>query len=188
MSVNVEIFAKNIELTEAIKGYIEKKVSKLDRFIKEIDETRFDITYSKTARNVNERHSAQITLHGHGYILRAEERSDDLYAAIDLVMDKILRQIERYKGKKYRSFTTAKNATENIDITESEKEPVSEKPIIVRRKRFKLSPMDEMDAIEQMNMVGHEDFYIFFNLKSNRINIVYRRRDGNYGIIEPEME
>ena len=188
MSVNVEIFAKNIELTEAIKSYIEKKVSKLDRFIKEIDETRFDITYSKTARNVNERNSAQITLHGHGYILRAEERSDDLYAAIDLVMDKILRQIERYKGKKYHSLTAAKNATEERDITESEKERISEKPIIARRKRFKLSPMDEIEAIEQMNMVGHEDFYIFFNVKSNRMNIVYRRRDGNYGIIEPELE
>jgi putative sigma-54 modulation protein len=188
VSVNVEVFAKNIELTEAIKSYIEKKVSKLDRFIKEIDETRFDVTYSKTARNVNERHSAQITLHGPGFILRAEERSDDLYAAIDLVMDKILRQIERYKGKKYRNLTAAKNVAEELDISEPEKDLVSEKPIIVRRKHFKLSPMSEMEAIEQMNMVGHEDFYIFFNFKSNKMNIVYRRRDGNYGIIEPELE
>ena len=188
MSIQVEIFAKNLELTEAIKGYIEKKVTKLDRFIKEINETRFDITYSKTARNVVERYSAQITLRGPGFILRAEERSDDLYAAIDLVMDKILRQIERYKGKKYRSLTAAKNAAEELEMAESEKELILEKPIIVRRKRFKLNPMNEMEAIEQMNMVGHEDFFIFFNIKSNKMNIVYRRRDGNYGIIEPELE
>jgi putative sigma-54 modulation protein len=188
MNEHVEIFAKNLELTEAIKGYIEKKVSKLDRFIREIDETRFDITYSKSARNVNERHSAQITLHGSGFILRAEERSDDLYAAIDLVMDKILRQIERYKGKKYRSLTAAKNAAEGKEITDSEQNLILEKPIIVRRKRFKLSPMGEMEAIEQMNMVGHEDFFIFFNNQTNKMNIVYRRRDGNYGVIEPELE
>ena len=188
MNVNVEVFAKNIELTEAIRSYIEKKVSKLDRFIKEVDETRFDITYSKTARNVNERHSAQITLHGPGFILRAEERSDDLYAAIDQVMDKILRQIERYKGKKYRNQTAAKNVAEELDISEPEKDLILEKPVILRRKNFKLQPMDEMEAIEQMNMVGHEDFYIFFNIKSNKINIVYRRRDGNYGVIEPELE
>jgi putative sigma-54 modulation protein len=188
VSVNVEIFARNIELTEAIKGYIEKKVSKLDRFIKEIDETRFDVTYSKTVRDVNERHSAQITLHGSGFILRAEERSDDLYTAIDLVMDKILRQIERYKGKKYHSLTAAKNIAEEMEISEPEKDLVSEKPIIVRRKQLKLSPMNETEAIEQMNMVGHEDFFIFFNIKSNKMNIVYLRRDGNYGIIEPDLE
>jgi putative sigma-54 modulation protein len=187
MSSNVEIFARNIELTEAIKGYIEKKVSKLDRFINEIDETRFDITYSKTARDVNERHSAQITLHGPGFILRAEERSDDLYTAIDLVMDKILRQIERYKGKKYHSRTAAKSVAEKMEISEPERDLDSEKPIIVRRKRFKLNPMDETEAIEQMNLEGHEDFYVFFNNRSNKMNIVYLRRDGNYGIIEPEI-
>ena len=163
-------------------------MSKLDRFIKDIDETRFDITYSKTARIVNERHSAQITLHGSGFILRAEERSDDLYTAIDLVMDKILRQIERYKGKKYRNLTAARNVAEEFENSETEKDLVSVKPIIVRRKRFKLSPMDETEAIEQMNMVGHEDFFIFFNNKSGKLNIVYLRRDGNYGIIEPELE
>ena len=188
MSVNVEVFAKNIELTEAIKSYIEKKVTKLDRFIKEVDETRFDVTYSKTARNVNERHSAQITLHGPGFILRAEERSDDLYAAIDLVMDKILRQIERYKGKKYRNQTAAKNMIEEMDISGPEKDLTLEEPVILRRKNFKLHPMDEMEAIDQMNMIGHEDFYVFFNIKSNKINVVYRRRDGNYGVIEPELE
>ena len=187
MSLNVEIFARNIELTESIKSHIEKKVSKLDRFIKEIDETRFDITYSKTARDVNERYSAQITLHGSGFILRAEERSDDLYTAIDLVLNKILRQIERYKGKKYHNHIAVKTIAGESEISEPEKDLISEKPIIVRRKRFKLNPMDELEAIEQMNMVGHEDFFIFFNIKSNKMNIVYRRRDGNYGVIEPEL-
>lgn len=183
MTVNVQIFAKNLELTEAIKGYIEKKVTKLDRFIKEGSETRFDITYSKTARNVNERHSAQITLRGSGYILRAEERSEDLYTAIDLVMDKIMRQVERFKGKRSRNHhPEQEQLMEKLDL----EEPV-EKPRIVRRKNFKILPMNEMEAIDQMNMLGHEDFFVFLDNKSNKINIVYRRRDGNYGVIEPEL-
>lgn len=184
MTVDVKIFSKNLELTEAIKGYINKKVSKLERFMKEGSETRFDITYSKTARNVNERHSAQITLRGPGFILRAEERSEDLYAAIDLVMDKIMRQIERFKGKRNRNHQVEReHVTEKFNLEES-----IEKPRIVRRKNFRISPMNELDAIEQMNMLGHEDFFIFINNKSNKINIVYRRRDGNYGVIEPEFD
>jgi len=184
MAVKIDIFAKNLELTDAIKGYIEKKVSKLDRFMKEVTETRFDISYSKTARNVSERHTAQITLQGPGFILRAEERSEDLYAAIDLVMDKITRQIERYKGKRSRNHRIGrKMISEKIRPDES-----IEKPIIVRRKYFKISPMSEIEAIEQMNLVGHEDFFVFLNQKTNKMNIVYRRRDGNYGIIEPELE
>jgi putative sigma-54 modulation protein len=185
MSVKVDIFSKNLELTEAIKGYVEKKVTKLDRFLKEVNETRFDITHSKTARNVNERHSAQITLRGPGFILRAEERSDDLYAAIDLVIDKILRQIERFKGKRNRNHVMEKESEKEFI---SEKLEIEEKPRIVRRKNFKISPMNESDAIEQMNLLGHEDFFVFFNIKTNKMNIVYRRRDRNYGIIEPELE
>jgi putative sigma-54 modulation protein len=187
MTLEIDIFAKNLELTEAIKGYIQKKVSKLDRFLKQVNETRFDITYSKTARNVNERHSAQITLRGPGFILRAEERSEDLYAAIDLVMDKILRQIERFKGKRSRNHQNGKGIDMDL-VAEKIKEETIEKSKIVRRKHFRISPMNEPEAIEQMNLLGHEDFFVFFNIHTNKINIVYRRRDGNYGIIEPELE
>lgn len=184
MTVEVQIFAKNLELTEAIRDYITKKVAKLDRFMKKGSETRFDITFSKNARNVNERNSAQITLRGAGFILRAEERSEDMYAAIDLVMDKILRQVERYKGKQNRNHHTG------FDLLRKQrgKEEAIEKYKIVRRKQFKISPMNEIDAIEQMNLLSHEDFFIFLNRKTNKINIAYRRRDGNYGLIEPELE
>lgn len=184
MTVEVQIFAKNVELTEAIRDYITKKVSKLDRFMMKGNETRFDITFSKNSRNVNERNSAQITLRGPGFILRAEERSDDMYAAIDLVMDKILRQVERYKGKQIRT----QQAGPDLTIEPFEKREPFEKYKIVRRKHFKISPMSETDAIEQMNLLGHEDFFIFLNHKTNKINVAYRRRDGNYGLIEPELE
>ncbi len=184
MTLEVQIFSKNVELTEAIRDYITKKVAKLDRFMKKGSETRFDISVSKTARNVKERNSAQITLRGPGFILRAEERSEDMYAAIDLVMDKILRQVERYKGKQSRNH----QAGPDLLMEQHETEGPIEKYKIVRRKHFKISPMNEADAIEQMNLLGHEDFFIFFNNKTNKINIAYRRRDRNYGLIEPELE
>ena len=184
MTVDVQIFAKNVELTESIRDYITKKVAKLDRFMKKGSETRFDISFSKTARNVNERNSAQITLRGAGFILRAEERSEDMYAAIDLVMDKILRQVERYKGKQSRNH----QSSPELLVKQHGKKELVEKYKIVRRKNFKIIPMNEVDAIEQMNLLGHEDFFIFFNNKTNKINIAYRRRDGNYGLIEPELE
>jgi len=189
MTSNVKIFPKNLEMTDAINQYIDKKISKLDRHLNEIDEIQFDITYSKTARVVNERYTAQMTLRGRGFILRAEERSDDLYAAIDLVTEKIKRQIERYKGKRYRSFTAAKQSQEKTPLVEGNRDTDEvEIPGIVKHKKFRITPMTESEAIEEMNLLGHEDFYIFFNNKTNAINVLYRRRDGNYGIIEPEFK
>jgi putative sigma-54 modulation protein len=187
MNQKVDTFTKNLELTDAIRDYILKKTGKLDRFLKEIEDIRIDLSYSKTARNTKERYISQITLRGRGFILRAEERSDDLYSAIDLMVNKIQRQIERYKGKRYRSLSSIKPIIEKVTQKSTEIEPQEISSPIVRRKRFKLIPMDELEAIEQMNLLSHEDFFIFFNVKSQAINVLYRRRDGNYGIIEPEI-
>ena len=100
-----------------------------------------------------------------------------------MVMDKIERQIERYKGKKYRSRAGAIPASELL--TQEVEEQVQ--PLIARRKKFMLVPMDELEAVEQMNLLGHEDFFVFFNINTNSINVLYKRRDGSYGIIEPEL-
>jgi putative sigma-54 modulation protein len=186
--MKTNIFTKNLELTETIQQYILKKTSKLDKYLNEIDEIRVDVAYSKTARSTNDRHIAQITLYGRGFILRAEERSDDLYAAFDQVTDKIQRQIERYKGKRERGKTSGKPIKEYLSESEKQGGTQEENSPIVRRKKFKLSPMDELEAIEQMKQLGHEDFFVFYNLKSNGINVLYRRRDGTYGLIEPLLE
>ena len=116
-------------------------------------------------------------------LLRAEERADSIKSALDLVIDKIERQIERYKGKKYRSRAGAIPASDLL-TEEMPEEPI---PSIVRRKKFMLVPMDELEAIEQMNLLGHEDFFIFYNIGTNSVNVLYKRRDGSYGIIEPEL-
>jgi len=179
----VDIYTKEIELTDDIKDYINKKVTRLYRYLNQIDETRVDLTHAKTAREVNNRFVAQITLRGRGFILRAEERAGDIKAALDLVMDKIERQVDRYKGKKYKSRATAIPASELL----AEEIVEESKPLIARRKKFNLIPMDELEAIEQMNLLGHEDFFIFYNADTSAINVLYKRRDGSYGIIEPEL-
>ena len=181
MNDNVDIFVKDLELTDEIREYIDKKTPRLERYLDQIDETRIDLAYAKTAREPNNRFVAQITLRGRGFILRAEERAADIKPALDMVMDKIERQIERYKGKKYRSRSGATPASELLQEEEIEEMP----PLIVRRKKFNLIPMDELEAIEQMNLLGHEDFFIFYNADTNSINVLYKRRDGSYGIIQP---
>ncbi len=103
MNKKLDIFTKEMELSDEIRDYIDKKISRLYRYLEQIDETRIDLTHARTAKEESNRFVAQITLRGRGFILRAEERSDNIKAALDLVMDKIERQIERYKGKKYHN-------------------------------------------------------------------------------------
>jgi len=111
---------------------------------------------------------------------------------LDTALDKIQRRIERYKGKRYRGRGDGRSAAEVVpqpeEVVEVEEEETEEvTPMIVRRKRFILQPMDEMEAIEQMSLLGHENFFIFYNINTHAINVLYRRRDGTLGLIEPEI-
>jgi putative sigma-54 modulation protein len=184
MNDKVDIFVKNMDLSDETKEYIGKKIPRLERYLDQIDETRIDLAYVKTAREADCRFVAQITLRGRGFILRAEERANEIKPAIDMVMDKIERQIERYKGKKYHNRPTSPTAE---DLMMQEEEMEEARPLIARRKTFTLAPMDEMEAIEQMNLLGHEDFFIFYNAQTSSISVLYKRRDGTYGIIQPEL-
>ena len=185
MALEVEIYTRNMELTDRIQEYVNKKVGKLDRFLPGIEEARVDLTYDKSVRSMTDRQVAQITIRGKGFILRSEERADDIFAALDTALDKMQRQIERYKGKHYRGRGDGKSAAEVIEQTVAEDEASGTGPIIARRKTFRLQPMNELEAIEQMALLGHENFYIFYNVNTNSINVLYSRRDGSYGLIEP---
>ena len=191
MTLQVEIYSRNLELTERIQDYVTKKVSRLDRYLPGIEEARVDLAYIKSARSLSDRQVAQLTVRGKGFILRSEERADDIFAAIDTALEKMQRRIERYKGKHYRGRGDGKSAAEVAEDVEPE--PISEEesselpPAIVRRKRFILTPMDELEAIEQMSLLGHESFFVFYNANTNAVNVLYRRRDGMYGLIEPEI-
>ena len=125
-------------------------------------------------------------MHGKGYTLRTEERADDIFTAIDAAIEKMQRQIERFKGKRLHGRGDGTPASEVVkEIIEPE--DVDDTPIIARRKQFTLVPMDEMEAIEQMNMLGQESFFVFYNANTSTINVLYRRRDGKYGLIEPAL-
>jgi putative sigma-54 modulation protein len=186
MAQKIEIVARNMRLTEHLKDYIEKKAAKLERHLQEIEEIRVEVSHAKTARNATDRQVAQMTLHGKGFILRTEERADDIHAAFDAALDKMQRQVERYKGKHYRGRGDGRSAAEVVE----EQMPVDEEtgellPLIGRRKKFIVLPMNEDEAVEQMRLLGHDNFFIFFNAEQNSMQVLYRRRDGSYGLIEP---
>jgi putative sigma-54 modulation protein len=186
MEFKVEISAKNMEVTERISDYVNKKVAKFDRLLTGIEEVHVDLSHLKNARNVNDRNVAQITIRGKGFILRAEERSDDIFTALDTTLDKVQRQIERFKGKRERGRGDGTPASA-VMPGEAIADDSGPQPIVVRRKEFTLVPMDEAEAVEQMALLGHENFFIFYNANSNSINVLYRRRDGSYGLIEPKI-
>jgi len=187
MTVKIDIFTKNLELTDRLNDYVNTKVAKLEKFLDEVDECRVDLSYIKTARNTGDRHVAQLTLRGKGFILRSEERSDSIFSAVDAALDKMRRQIRRYKGKRDRGRGDGQTIAEAIDIPYPEDEKEEEEPVIVRRKRFMLAPMDELEAVEQMKLLGHENFFVFYNANTSEFNVLYRRRDDTYGIIIPEI-
>ena len=186
MALKVDISAKNMEVTERINTYINTKISRLDRHLSNIEDTRVDLAYIKSARNASDRQVAQITIRGRGFILRVEERADDIFAAFDAALDKMNRQVERLKGKRIRGRGDGTPASEVAPET-AEVEETPAQPTIVRRKEFTLHPMDEQEALEQMVLLGHENFFIFYNANTNSMNVLYRRRDGTYGLIDPKI-
>ena len=186
MANKVETTARNMRLTDNTREYVEKKAAKLERHLPGIDEIRIELSHAKTARSATDRQVAQLTVRGKRFILRTEERADDLHAAFDSALDKIQRQIERYKGKHYHGRGDGRSAAE---VVEQEEWPVDETgellPLIARRKKFIMLPMTEEEAVEQMRLLGHDNFFIFFNAEQNSIQVLYRRRNGTYGLIEP---
>lgn len=185
MALEVKIFVRDIKLTDRIHDYVETKVSKLDRYLSDINDARVDLTYIKSARDANDRYAAQITIRGKGFVLRAEERADDIFSAFDMALPKVQRRMRRFKGKHHKQRNDALAADEVVaDMFEMLEN--DESPEIVRRKHFMLTPMDELEAIEQMDLLGHEKFFIFLSANSGQVNVLYKRHDGRYGIIEPE--
>lgn len=187
MAQNLEILGSDFEVTDHIRDYVTKKVEKFDRHLDKIDDIRVDLAHIKAARSAADRYVAQMTVRGRGFILRAEERADDIRTAMDKTIDKLSRQIVRFKEKRSWGRGDGKSVVEmemeDIEVATEEDEGTT--PVILRRKKFDVIPMDEMEAIEQMKLLGHDNFFIFCNAKSGAVNVLYRRRDGTYGLIEP---
>jgi putative sigma-54 modulation protein len=177
------IQGKNIEVTDRLREYVEKKVSRLDRYMSDIAEARVELS-TESARSAEHRQVAQLTLRAKRKILRAEERTDDIFASIDAMVNKIHRQIARYKGKRRGRERGVEEMPLSDEYYVEEEDELSRR--IVRTKRFNMAPMDEVEAVEQMELLGH-DFFVFYNVNDDGINVLYRRRDGDYGLIQPVL-
>jgi putative sigma-54 modulation protein len=179
------IKGKNVEVTDRLRDYVEKKIGKLDRYLPSITEAWVELS-TEGARAAQDRQVCQVTVRSNGTILRAEERSDDMFTSIDTVLDKMYRQIARYKGKRKNRWRGAGMAAEPLPL-ELEEEPEEESSNIVRVKSFAMTPMHPDEAVEQMELLGH-DLFVFFNADEGQVNVIYRRKDGNYGLLQPELQ
>lgn len=186
------IQGKNIEITDAINEYVHQKIERAVSHFQNIT-TEVDVHLS-VARNprISSKQVAEVTLYANGTVIRSEESSEDLYASIDLVADKIARQLRKYKEKRLDQKT---------QVTVKVGEVVSEVPVkedligdrtpelpadVLRMKYFAMPPMALESALEQLQLVDH-DFYVFCNIKTNEINVIYERNHGGYGVIQPRQ-
>ncbi len=188
MTIEVMISGHDVSIPSRLKEYIEKKVVKLERYLPELGQVRVDLSVERAARDADDRQVVQLTARPHGTFLRAEERTNDMFAAVDLALEKMQRQIEHYKARHRRGRGDGVGlATAAI---EAEGEPETQPgagPLVVRRKRYPISPMTEAEAIEQMPLLQHENFFIFYNAETAKMNVLYTRKDGTLGLIVPEV-
>ena len=171
-----KIRGEKIKVTSAIQDYVETKLSRLDKYFKDADAEASVLIKVK-----GKEQAIEVTIPYDKYTLRSEERRDDLYAAIDLVIDKLEGQIRKNKTKLKRQLKKSEEFF-NFDYEIASDEDEFDNRI-VKRKSFEMKPMSEEEAILELELVGH-DFYIYRDAKTNDINVLYRRKDGNYGIIE----
>jgi putative sigma-54 modulation protein len=175
------IRGENIEVTPALHEYVEKKVSKLERYFDSIPQSDVHVNL----KVYNDEQEIEVTIPMPNLLLRAEEKHQDMYAAIDLVVQKLERQIRKHKTKINRKFRQPNDAKYMFATSPLKEEYLEDESIeVVRTKRFNLKPMDSEEAILQMDMLGH-NFFVFTSAISGNTNVVYRRKDGRYGLIEP---
>jgi putative sigma-54 modulation protein len=194
--MDISIRVKNFTLSPRMEEYAEKKLSKLERYLPNIIEASLELHNEK--HNGKEQPSAQLTVRNkRGTVLRAEDKKQaDLFAAIDVVVDKMYKQIRSYKGKTQKRKGT-KWAESEPEWAGMEEVPLDEPEIddydnqrelqVLRRKVIALTPMSEQEAIDQMELLGH-NFFVFYNGTEDTINVLYRREDGNFGILTPQID
>ncbi|MDJ0703017.1 MAG: ribosome-associated translation inhibitor RaiA [Leptolyngbyaceae cyanobacterium MO_188.B28] len=186
------IQGKNIEITDAIHNYVQQKIEKaVSHFQNLTNEVDVNLSVARNPR-ITPKQSAEVTLYLNGAVVRAEESSENLYASIDLVANKITRQLRKYKEKRQvKNHITVKSTDDLLeqaptyDISEviNGRQPKLPEDV-VRTKYFAMSPMSVQEALEQLELVGH-DFYMFQNVETGELNVIYERNHGGYGLIQP---
>jgi len=175
--LQVQVRGRNMEVTSALKEYVEKRVGKLSRYLDGISEAQVTLTVEKGS------HRVEVTIPINSMILRGEEATQDMYASVDLVVEKLEKQVRKYKGKLLRRMGKTAGETEGLPAPGGTAE---NGPQLVRTKRFAMKPMSIDEAVLQMNLLGH-NFFVFTNAETEQVNVLYKRKDGNYGLIEPEV-
>lgn len=177
--MKITVTGKNIEVTDALRDTVIRKISKLDKYFNPDVETQVTLSVQKN------HHIIEVTIPFDGVILRGEESTDDMYASIDKVLDKLERQILKHKTRLERKLR--ENSLKGVDVKPGEAEDEEEyEPLVVRTKKFAIKPMPVDEAILQMDLLGHS-FFVFLNADTEEVNVVYKRKDGRYGLIEPEF-
>ncbi|WP_202079327.1 ribosome hibernation-promoting factor, HPF/YfiA family [Caldalkalibacillus salinus] len=180
----------NIEVTAALRDYVEKKIGRLDRYFSEDLTSDVHVTMKVLTK---EQHNVEVTIPMTKLLLRAEEKHEDMYAAIDLVVEKLERQIRKHKTKVNRRFKNEAQSVKYMSLDSTapaldyytEEEEDEDQIDIVRTKRFNLKPMDAEEAVLQMDLLGH-NFFVFNDSEEDKVSVVYKRKDGRYGLIQPE--
>ena len=188
------IQGKNIEITDAIRSYVDQKISKAVNHFKHLtNEVDVNLSVARNGR-VNPKQSAEVTLYINGAVVRAEESSENLYASIDLVANKITRQLRKYKEKRHSRKGLPVKPNDALLASEIPTADVSQlltkapelPEAVVRSKYFSMPPMTIHEALEQLELVDH-DFYMFLNAETGEINVVYERNHGGYGLLQPKQ-
>jgi putative sigma-54 modulation protein len=193
--MQLQVSGRNLDVSAAIREYAERKLARIERHLTE--DTRVDLELAiERNRSISASQHAELTVWTRGPVLRAHEYAEDMYAAIDLAVDKLDRQVRRYRERRrhWRPHHQAREAEALLPLSEDDEaaslamangsEPEAHIPSIVKTKRFNMKPMHPDEAALQLELVGHE-FYVFLNAESDAVAVIYRRRDGNLGVIEP---
>lgn len=175
--MNITVYGKNIQLTDALKEVATKKISRLDKFFTKDIEAKIVLSVERTRQKV------EVTIPFNGRILRVEEASEDMYSSIDDAVESLEKQIRKHKTKlEDRKHSSESIKFENVEPLEEEEEDFK----VVKTKRFAIKPMSIEEAVLQMDLLKH-DFFVFLNADTEEVNVVYKRKDANYGLIEPEF-
>jgi putative sigma-54 modulation protein len=187
--MNIQVRGDHLQVTPALRDYVDKKIGRMEKYFDAPPEREISVTMS-VERGI---HRVEVMLAVHGVIFRAEEKSDDMYASIDLVVDKLEQQLHKHKEKVNKKFrdqglrtrirASAENGAFTLTTAALPLEDEDDIEELVRVKRFAMKPMDVQEAMMQMDLLGH-DFYVFVNAGSDDVNVVYRRKNGTYGLIE----
>lgn len=176
--MKISIYGKNLQLTDALREASLKKIRRLDKFFQQDVEAKVVLSIEKKI------HKVEVTIPFNGRIVRVEESSDDMYNALDEAVESLEQQIRKYKTKlQNKRHSNESIKFENIEPLEDEDE---EEYKVVKTKRFAIKPMSIEEAILQMDLLKH-NFFVFLNADTEEVNVVYRRKDDNYGLIEPEL-